>query len=310
MLLVVSLMHDCALRRHQAGDARGAADGQTVGASPTSVMTRTDDGQVRFAHDHDVRKVGDGAAGAARRARERARAARRDRSRCSQATAASRCAPRTCAGDELVGRLRLPGGLRVPHRRRPRRGPRTGRVAVAAVAPGGEADIYALKVDRTRPLRLQLRRDRQGRAYVGIACAGATDSLAGRRRRRRVSAAARSERRRRSACDLSSPGCGGVLRLAVPAGDVERRRAAEVELSLRRRGGHWSRPAGWRVRVGQHRDRVAGVDHAVVAPVGEEDQGRAIRSAARVRLNAPSSSSVPTARAVVRPGTSRVRDPA
>jgi hypothetical protein len=121
---------------------------KTVGASPTSVMTRTDDGGVRFALSTEVRKVAE-AQPVLRIALENGRALRvgPEQILLKHGPQEVRAADLR-AGDELLNAFAFPAGYEY----------RTddgqtltsnGTVKVTAVEPGGEADIYSLKVVRT-----------------------------------------------------------------------------------------------------------------------------------------------------------------
>src|SRR5262245_16943386 len=121
---------------------------KTVGASPTSVMTITDDGAVRFAMSTEVRKVAD-AQPVLRIALENGRALRVGPEQIllkpgfEEARAAD-----LRPGDELLNNFGFPAGYEY---RTDNGEVRTanGTFKVTAVEPGGEADLYSLKVPRT-----------------------------------------------------------------------------------------------------------------------------------------------------------------
>ena len=121
---------------------------KTVGASPTSVMTRTDDGMVRFAMSSEVRKVAE-AQPVLRVTLDNGRALRVGAAQIllthelREVTAGD-----LHAGDALLNAFAFPvgyeyrtddGETRVSN----------GAVAVVRVEPAGEADLYSLKVKRT-----------------------------------------------------------------------------------------------------------------------------------------------------------------
>jgi intein/homing endonuclease len=121
---------------------------KTVGASPTAVMTRADDGVVRFAMSSDVRKVAE-AQPVLRIALANGRALRVGReqillTRDLQEVRAGDLRP----GDELLDAFAFPAGYEY---RTDDGETRTsqGTVTVVAVEPGGEADLFSLKVART-----------------------------------------------------------------------------------------------------------------------------------------------------------------
>jgi intein/homing endonuclease len=121
---------------------------KTVGASPTSVMTRTDDGMVRFAMTTDVRKVAD-AQPVLRITLENGRALRVAADQILlrdglQEVRAGDLRP----GDELLSNFAFPSGYEYRTDGGETR-VSNGTVKVAAVEPGGDADLYSLKVPRT-----------------------------------------------------------------------------------------------------------------------------------------------------------------
>ena len=121
---------------------------KTVGASPTSVMTRTDDGAVRFAMSTDVRKVAD-AQPVLRIALENGRALRVGLQQILLMPSLEEMrAEDLRVGDELLNAFAFPPGYEyraddgrtcVSH----------GTLTVTAIEAGGEADLYSLKVPRT-----------------------------------------------------------------------------------------------------------------------------------------------------------------
>jgi hypothetical protein len=121
---------------------------KTVGTSPTSVMTRTDDGQVRFAMTSAVRKVAE-AQPVVRIALENGRALRVGAEQILLA-ADQREIPAAAlrAGDELLNAFAFPVGYEYRTDDGQNR-TSTGTVKVVAVEPAGEADLFSLKVDRT-----------------------------------------------------------------------------------------------------------------------------------------------------------------
>ena len=121
---------------------------KTVGASPTSVMTRTDDGTVRFAMTTDVRKVAD-AQPVLRITLENGRALRVAADQILlrdglQEVRAGDLQP----GDELLSNFAFPSGYEYRTDGGETR-VSNGTVKVASVEPGGDADLYSLKVPRT-----------------------------------------------------------------------------------------------------------------------------------------------------------------
>jgi hypothetical protein len=121
---------------------------KTVGASPTSVMTRTDDGAVRFAMSTDVRKLAD-AQPVLRIALENGRALRVGPQQILlKADQEEARAADLRPGDALLNAFAFPPGYEY---RADDGQTRTsnGTVTVTAVEPGGEADLYTLKVART-----------------------------------------------------------------------------------------------------------------------------------------------------------------
>jgi hypothetical protein len=121
---------------------------KTVGASPTSVMTRTDDGQVRFAMTTEVVKVAE-AQPVVRIALENGRALRVGPAQLLlkaglEEVRASALRP----GDELLNAFAFPAGYEY---RTDDGQSRTsnGTVTVVGVEPAGEADLFSLKVART-----------------------------------------------------------------------------------------------------------------------------------------------------------------
>jgi len=121
---------------------------KTVGASPTAVMTRTDDGTVRFAMTTAVRKVAD-VQPVLRITLENGRALRvgAEQILFAQDLRPVRAAD-VRAGDELANAFVFPAGYEY---RTDDGQPRTsnGALQVKAIEPAGEADLYSLKVVRT-----------------------------------------------------------------------------------------------------------------------------------------------------------------
>ncbi len=121
---------------------------KTVGASPTAVMTRTDEGSVRFAMSTEVRQVAD-AQPVLRITLENGRTLRvgPEQILLTQDLQEVR-AGGLRAGDELLDAFAFPPGYEY---RTDAGQTRTsqGTVKVVAVEPGGEADLYSLKVART-----------------------------------------------------------------------------------------------------------------------------------------------------------------
>jgi hypothetical protein len=120
---------------------------KTVGASPTSVMTRTDEGAVRFAMS-SVRKIAD-AQPVLRIALDNGRALRVGAEQVLLGPAQREIpAAALHAGDELLNVFVFPAGYEY----------RTddgdvvrsnGTVRVTAIEPGGTADLYTVTVART-----------------------------------------------------------------------------------------------------------------------------------------------------------------
>ena len=121
---------------------------KTVGGSPTSVMTRTDEGHVRFAMTRNVRKVAD-AQPVVRIALENGRAFRVGPEQILfAANLVEVRAGALRAGDELLNVFAFPAGYDYQTDDGKARTSQ-GTVAVAAVEPGGEADLFSLTVERT-----------------------------------------------------------------------------------------------------------------------------------------------------------------
>jgi hypothetical protein len=121
---------------------------KTVGASPTSVMTRTDDGTIRFAMTTEVRKVAD-AQPVLRITLENGRALRVGAEQILLAH--DQREVRACdvrAGDELLNAFSFPAGYEYRTDDGEVRAS-NGAVKVARVEPAGDADLYSLKVART-----------------------------------------------------------------------------------------------------------------------------------------------------------------
>jgi hypothetical protein len=121
---------------------------KTVGTSPTSVMTRTDDGTVRFAMTSDVRKVAE-AQPVLRITLENGRALRVGVDQVLLAhdlreVSAGDLRP----GDELLNVFSFPVGYQYRTDDDQVRAS-NGAVKVAGVEPAGDADLYSLKVTRT-----------------------------------------------------------------------------------------------------------------------------------------------------------------
>jgi hypothetical protein len=121
---------------------------KTVGASPTSVMTRTDDGAIRFALSSEVRKLAE-ARPVLRIALANGRALRvgPEQILLKQGLQEVRAADLR-AGDELLDAFAFPPGYEYETDDGQTR-TSNGTVQVTAVEPGGEADLYGLKVART-----------------------------------------------------------------------------------------------------------------------------------------------------------------
>ena len=121
---------------------------KTVGASPTSVMTMLDDKTIRFALSSDVRKVAD-AQPVLRIVLENGRVMRvsPEQVLLKQGFVEARAGD-VRAGDELLNAFSFPEGYAY---RTDAGETRTsnGAVTVTAVEPGGEADLYSLKVARS-----------------------------------------------------------------------------------------------------------------------------------------------------------------
>jgi hypothetical protein len=122
---------------------------KTVGGSPTSVMTRTDDGLVRFAMSTDVHKVAE-ARPVLRIVLDNGRAFRvgADQILLAGPEPHEVRAGDLRAGDALLGAFVFPLGYAYRTDAGEERLSQ-GTVAVTAVEPSGEADIYSLKVPRT-----------------------------------------------------------------------------------------------------------------------------------------------------------------
>jgi len=121
---------------------------KTVGTSPTAVMTRTDDGMVRFAMTTEVRALG-AAQPVLRIALENGRALRVAPEQILFAPDLREVrAADLRAGDELLNAFAFPVGYEY---RADDGQPRTsnGAVAVTAVEPAGKAELYTLRVART-----------------------------------------------------------------------------------------------------------------------------------------------------------------
>jgi hypothetical protein len=121
---------------------------KTVGISPTAVMTRTDDGAIRFAMTTDVRKVADGQP-VLRIVLENGRALRVGPEQIFlghdlQQLRAADLRP----GNELLNAFAFPAGYEY---RTDDGQTRTsnGTVKVATIEPAGEVDLYSLRVTRT-----------------------------------------------------------------------------------------------------------------------------------------------------------------
>jgi hypothetical protein len=121
---------------------------KTVGASPTSVMTRTDEGAVRFAMTTDVRKVAE-AQPVVRITLENGRALRVGPEQVLLGYDLREISARELrAGDELLNAFSFPVGYEYRTDDDQMRASNGG-VKVARVEPAGEADLYSLKVART-----------------------------------------------------------------------------------------------------------------------------------------------------------------
>lgn len=121
---------------------------KTVGASPTSVMTRNDDGSIRFAMSTEVRRVAE-AQPVLRIALENGRALRvgPEQILLKEGMQEARAADLR-AGDELLNAFAFPPGYEYKTDDGQTR-TSNGTVKVTSVEPGGEADLYSLKVVRT-----------------------------------------------------------------------------------------------------------------------------------------------------------------
>jgi len=121
---------------------------KTVGNSPTAVMTRTDDGLVRFAMSSEVRKVAE-AQPVLRIVLDNGRALRvgADQQLFDHGMELRR-AGSLQAGDELVSAFAFPAGYEYVTD-----GGETvrsnGTVKVVSIEPGGDADLYSLKIALT-----------------------------------------------------------------------------------------------------------------------------------------------------------------
>jgi hypothetical protein len=121
---------------------------KTVAASPTSVMTRTDDGQVRFAMTTAVRKLAE-AQPVVRIALDNGRALRVGAEQTLLAADGQETRAGTLrVGDELLNAFAFPVGYEYRTDDGQTR-TSTGAVAVVAVEPAGAADLYSLQVPRT-----------------------------------------------------------------------------------------------------------------------------------------------------------------
>jgi hypothetical protein len=121
---------------------------KTVGASPTAVMTRTDEGAVRFAMTTEVRKVAE-AQPVLRITLENGRALRVGPDQVLLAPDLREVAARELrAGDELLNAFSFPVGYEYRADDDQVRASNGG-VKVARVEPAGDADLYSLKVART-----------------------------------------------------------------------------------------------------------------------------------------------------------------
>lgn len=121
---------------------------KTVGNSPTAVMTRADDGSIRFAMSTDVRKVGE-AQPVLRIALENGRALRvaPDQILLREGLAETRAADLR-AGDELLNAFAFPAGYEYLTDAGEAR-VSNGTVRIKAIEPGGDADLYSLRIPRT-----------------------------------------------------------------------------------------------------------------------------------------------------------------
>jgi hypothetical protein len=121
---------------------------KTVGASPTAVMTRTDDGLVHFAMSADVRKVAD-AQPVLRLVLDNGRALRvgaeqRLLGHGLELLRAGALRP----GDELLNAFAFPAGYeyRTDEGETVRS---NGTVKIVSVEPAGDADLYSLRIALT-----------------------------------------------------------------------------------------------------------------------------------------------------------------
>jgi len=121
---------------------------KTVGNSPTAVMTRTDDGLVRFAMSTEVRKVAE-AQPVLRIVLDNGRALRvgADQRLFDHAMEA-RPAGSLQTGTELVSAFAFPAGYEyVTDDGETVRS--NGTVKIVSIGPGGDADLYSLKIALT-----------------------------------------------------------------------------------------------------------------------------------------------------------------
>lgn len=142
-MTICAVAHDTKLETPE-----GPLTVKTVGASPTSVMTPTDAGQVRFAMTTEVRRVAE-AQPVLRITLENGRAFRvgAEQILLGQGMREVR-AGELRAGDELASAFVFPAGYRYQTDAGEERTSQ-GSVRITAVEPGGEADLYSLKVPRT-----------------------------------------------------------------------------------------------------------------------------------------------------------------
>jgi hypothetical protein len=121
---------------------------KTVGASPTSVMTRTDEGTVRFAMTTDVHRVGE-AQPVLRITLENGRALRVGPEQVLLTHELREVSARELrVGDELLNAFSFPVGYEYRTDDDQVRAS-NGAVKVARIEPAGDADLYSLKVART-----------------------------------------------------------------------------------------------------------------------------------------------------------------
>ena len=121
---------------------------KTIGASPTPVMTRDDDGAVRFAMTSEVRVVG-AAQPVLRIALANGRALRVGADQVLLGPdGAERRAGDLQAGEALLDAFAFPAGYEYRTDAGETR-VSDGCVVIATIAPGGDADLYALRVART-----------------------------------------------------------------------------------------------------------------------------------------------------------------